>query len=73
MTVGELVQVVALIAGAYLVGSLPVGWLVCRLGFNINILDHGSGRSGTTNVYRTVGVGAALIAFVGYGLLWAAL
>ena len=65
MTAGEVVQVVALIAGAYLVGSLPVGWLVCRLGFNINILDHGSGRSGTTNVYRTVGAGAALIAFVG--------
>ena len=65
MTVGEVVQVLGLIACAYLVGSLPIGWLVCRFGFKINILDHGSGRSGTTNVYRTVGGGAALIAFVG--------
>ena len=65
MSAGEIVQVVGLMVCAYLVGSIPIGWLVCRIGFGINILDHGSGRSGTTNVYRTVGRGAAMIAFVG--------
>ena len=51
--------------GAYLLGAVPMGWLVCRIGFGVNIFEHGSQRSGATNVYRTVGRGAAVIVFVG--------
>lgn len=65
MTVVEGLQIAGLFVGAYLFGAIPVGWLVCRVGFGIDILDHGSGRSGTTNVYRTAGRGAAVIVFCG--------
>lgn len=68
MALVEGVQIAGLIVGAYLFGAIPVGWLVCRIGFGINIFDHGSGRSGTTNVYRTAGPGAAAIVFCGDAL-----
>ena len=65
MTTVQAVQVICLIVGAYLLGAVPMGWLVCRIGFGVNIFEHGSQRSGATNVYRTVGRGAAVIVFVG--------
>lgn len=65
MTTIQAVQVIGLLVGAYLFGALPMGWLVCRIGFGINILEHGSRRSGATNVYRTVGRGAAVLVFIG--------
>ena len=68
VTTVQAVQVVCLVVGAYLVGAVPIGWLVCRVGFGVNIFEHGSQRSGATNVYRTVGRGAAVIVFVGDAL-----
>ena len=65
VTVVEGVQIASLIVGSYLFGAIPVGWLVCRVGFGVDIFEHGSGRSGTTNVYRTAGTGAAVIVFCG--------
>ena len=65
MTTIQAVQVVGLLVGAYLLGAVPMGWLVCRVGFGVNIFEHGSRRSGATNVYRTVGRGAAVIVFLG--------
>ena len=65
VTTVQAVQVVGLVLGAYLLGAVPMGWLVCRVGFGVNIFEHGSQRSGATNVYRTVGRGAAVIVFVG--------
>ena len=65
MTTVQAVQVIGLIVGAYLLGAVPMGWLVCRIGFGVNIFEHGSQRSGATNVYRTVGRGAAVIVFLG--------
>lgn len=47
-------SVLALVA-AYVVGAVPVGWLVARgLGVD-DIRRHGSGNIGATNVLRTVG------------------
>ena len=56
---------IAVVVGGYLLGSVPIGALVCRVGFRVDILDQGSGRSGATNVLRTVGVGAAGIVLMG--------
>jgi acyl phosphate:glycerol-3-phosphate acyltransferase len=50
---------IALIA-AYLVGSLPTGYIFSRLFQKTDIRDHGSGNMGATNVLRVMGWRAAL-------------
>src|SRR6266498_3231114 len=39
--------------------------IVARLYRNVDLTAHGSGRTGATNVLRTLGSGAAAIAFAG--------
>jgi glycerol-3-phosphate acyltransferase PlsY len=46
---------------AYLFGSLPSGVLVGRLFGNVDPRTRGSGRTGATNVLRTLGPGAAAL------------
>lgn len=41
---------------AYLVGSLPVGWVIVWMVSHQDIRYHASGKMGTSNVIRTVGV-----------------
>ncbi|MGY6528487.1 MAG: glycerol-3-phosphate 1-O-acyltransferase PlsY [Cyanobacterium sp.] len=50
----------ALILSAYLLGSIPTGYLAGRILKGIDIREHGSGSTGATNVLRTVGKGAAM-------------
>ena len=50
---------------AYLLGAIPSGYLVARSHRNVDILRHGSGRTGTTNVLRTLGWKAAGVVFAG--------
>lgn len=54
----------AAIAAGYVLGSLPVGVWLGRLTRNIDVREHGSGGTGTTNVLRTVGPAAAATVFV---------
>lgn len=49
----------------YLAGSIPSGWLVARVFHRTDIREHGSGRTGSTNVWRTFGVAAGVASFVG--------
>ena len=49
----------------YLLGSIPSGMIVARVYRNGDLTAHGSGRTGATNVLRTLGSGAAAIAFLG--------
>src|SRR5215472_12302427 len=55
----------ALIAAlvGYLLGSIPTGMVVARVYRNVDLTAHGSGRTGATNVLRTLGPGAAAVAF----------
>lgn len=46
---------------AYLLGSIPTGYLAGRLLKGIDIREQGSGSTGATNVLRTLGKGPALI------------
>jgi acyl phosphate:glycerol-3-phosphate acyltransferase len=48
----------ALLFAAYLLGSIPTGYLLGRWLKGIDIRDHGSGSTGATNVLRVVGKGA---------------
>jgi acyl phosphate:glycerol-3-phosphate acyltransferase len=57
---------------AYLVGAVPIGWLVARAFGVADIRRHGSGNIGTTNVLRTLGrlpAIATLLGDVGKGCL----
>jgi len=49
----------------YLLGSIPFGVLVSRRQSKVDILKHGSGKMGTTNVLRTAGPKAALLVLAG--------
>lgn len=48
-----------LVIAAYLLGSIPTGYLAGRLLKGIDIREQGSGSTGATNVLRTLGKGPA--------------
>ncbi|MGF1495417.1 MAG: glycerol-3-phosphate 1-O-acyltransferase PlsY [Elainellaceae cyanobacterium] len=50
--------------GAYLLGSIPTGYVVGRLLKGIDIRQFGSGSTGATNVLRTLGKGPGLLVLV---------
>lgn len=49
----------------YVLGSVPTGLIVGRVARGIDIRQYGSGRTGFTNVLRTVGARWGLLALVG--------
>ena len=55
----------AILASAYLIGSVPVGAVVVRLSTGKNVLYEHSGRTGGTNVMRTAGAWAGLLTAIG--------
>jgi len=68
----EWVKTILTWAGAYLLGSIPSGmiwgWIIKR----IDVRKHGSGRTGGTNVWRSVGFLPALLTAITDGLKGAA-
>lgn len=48
----------------YLLGSVPVGYWVCRI-FGVNILEVGSGKTGGTNAWRAAGLKAGIPTILG--------
>jgi glycerol-3-phosphate acyltransferase PlsY len=52
--------IVLLWLAAYLLGSIPTGYLVAKAVKGIDIREYGSGGTGATNVLRTVGKAAAI-------------
>ncbi|KAF1086465.1 Glycerol-3-phosphate acyltransferase [Sporotomaculum syntrophicum] len=48
---------------SYLIGSIPFGVMVARTK-GINIMEHGSGNIGTTNVWRNLGPGYGLLVLI---------
>ena len=56
----NIATILAVIVLAYLLGSFPAGFLLGRL-WGVNVLAHGSGRTGGTNVLRAAGPVAAVI------------
>ena len=64
------------IVGAYFLGAIPFSFLIGRFK-GVNLLEVGSKSSGATNVYRTLGLKFAIIAFLldmfkGYVAMWIA-
>ncbi|GEN54035.1 glycerol-3-phosphate 1-O-acyltransferase PlsY [Halobacillus faecis] len=46
---------------AYLLGSIPSGLIVGKIGYDTDIREHGSGNLGGTNTFRVLGIKAGLI------------
>jgi glycerol-3-phosphate acyltransferase PlsY len=59
-----LFQGILVAAIGYLLGSIPSGPLVARARGGVDLTAHGSGRTGATNVLRTLGKRAAAIVLV---------
>ncbi len=51
---------VAVLVGAYLVGSAPIAWLLGRWR-HLELRDVGSGNPGTSNLFRNAGTGMAVL------------
>nr|WP_207893276.1 glycerol-3-phosphate 1-O-acyltransferase PlsY [Thermolongibacillus altinsuensis] len=49
-----------LVITAYLLGSIPFALIVGKVGYGIDIREHGSGNLGGTNTFRVLGVKAGL-------------
>ncbi|HLR15904.1 MAG TPA: glycerol-3-phosphate 1-O-acyltransferase PlsY [Bacillota bacterium] len=46
---------------AYVLGSLPFALIVGKVGYSIDVREHGSGNLGATNAFRVLGVKAGSI------------
>jgi glycerol-3-phosphate acyltransferase PlsY len=56
-------MLVFLVLAAYLLGSVPFGFIIARI-WNIDIRQHGSGNIGATNILRTLGPVPAGLVFI---------
>lgn len=67
----------AILLGAYLLGSIPFGYLIVKLREGRDIRAAGSGNIGAANVTRTAGKGAGVLTLLldaakGYAAVWLA-
>ena len=64
MTTGEILLAAALLVSSYLIGAIPFGLVVGKVGFGVNLFELGSKSMGATNAFRTLGwkAGAAVFA-----------
>ena len=57
----EILRYVIMIALGYLMGSVPVGYLMVKLVKGIDLRQYGSGHTGGTNVWRAAGLWPAIL------------
>ncbi len=55
---------VAVVVIAYLLGSIPFGLIISKLKSGVDIREHGSGKTGATNVMRTIGTKLGVLTLV---------
>ncbi|MFH1380137.1 MAG: glycerol-3-phosphate 1-O-acyltransferase PlsY [bacterium] len=53
-------SIILAVCTAYVIGSIPSGYLIAQFSKGIDIRDFGSGNIGTTNVFRTLGLGPGI-------------
>ncbi|HEY48763.1 MAG TPA: glycerol-3-phosphate 1-O-acyltransferase PlsY [Dehalococcoidia bacterium] len=59
-----MIEFAAVVVGSYLIGSIPFGLVLGRLK-GVDVRAYGSGKTGTTNVLRTLGTRYAALALAG--------
>ena len=57
-------EFVAVVAIAYLLGSIPFGLIIGRLKSGVDIREQGSGKTGATNLMRVAGTKLGILALV---------
>ena len=57
-------EAVAILIGAYLVGSISSAVWIGKYFFGVDVREHGSGNAGATNTFRVLGRKAGMIVFV---------
>ena len=55
---------VAVVIIAYLLGSIPFGLIIGKLRKGVDVREYGSGKTGATNVMRTIGTKLGVLALV---------
>lgn len=55
--------IILILAGSYLLGSIPFGYIVAKYLKGIDIRKYGSGNIGATNIMRAIGTGPAILVF----------
>jgi glycerol-3-phosphate acyltransferase PlsY len=60
-----ILRFIAAVLAAYLVGAIPSGVLVGKLVGDVDVRGYGSGKTGATNVLRTLGPGPAALVVAG--------
>ena len=58
-----MIEFAAVVIGSYLIGSIPCGLILGRIR-GVDVREYGSGKTGTTNVLRTIGKKYAAVALV---------
>ena len=58
-----MIKEISVLILAYLLGSIPSGLWIGKIFFHINLREHGSGNTGTTNTFRILGKKAGVIVF----------
>ncbi len=55
---------IALFVAAWLIGSIPFGLVVGKVFYGVDVRQHGSGNTGTTNVFRVLGKRAGVAVLI---------
>ena len=56
---------VIIIIVSYLLGSIPFALIIGKLGYRVDVREHGSGNLGTTNTFRVHGKRAGILVLLG--------
>ncbi|HEY4711676.1 MAG TPA: glycerol-3-phosphate acyltransferase, partial [Dehalococcoidia bacterium] len=57
-----IVEFIAIVVIAYLLGSIPFGLIIGKLKSGVDIREYGSGKTGATNLMRVAGTKFGILA-----------
>lgn len=58
------IKIILILALSYLIGSIPSGLIIGKVGYKIDLREYGSGNIGATNAYRNLSPLAGVLVFI---------